>query len=95
MQSYSKLKTAFEIKDLTAESFALFLKEFMTACGDTAKVIGDSVIERTFWRIFPENPSAFAERCESLLFSGFLAAHNRFLALKTIKLKTGTYLEIY
>ena len=94
MQSYSKLKTAFEIKDLTAESFALFLKDFMTACGDKAELKGDSVIERTFWRIFPENPSAFAEKCESLLFSGFLAAHNRFLTLKTNKLKTGTQIEI-
>ena len=95
MQVYSKLRTVFEIKDSTPESFTLFLKEFMTACGDKAELISESVIERTFWRIFPEKPSAFTEGCESSLFSGFLAAHNRFLKLKTTKQKTGTYLEIY
>ena len=95
MQLYSKLMTVFEIKDSTAESFTLFLKEFMTACGDKAELVSESAIERTFWRIFPENTYAFAERCEGSLFSGFLAAHNRFLKLKTNKLKSGAYLEIY
>ena len=66
----------------------LFLEEFLTVCGDKAELISESLIERTFWRIFPENPSAFTEGCESSLFSGFLAAHNRFLKLKTTKKKT-------
>ena len=95
MQLYARLKTAFEIKSRSSDSFVLFLIEFLLASGDKVEQVDKYVVERTFWRLFPNAPPSFAEKCESSLFSGFLAAHNRFLKLKTDKQKTGTYLEIY